>query len=317
MRKILFLCALCASVLTAYAVDGELSGRFTINSKGDQVSFSQGNLHYHCKDNMWSFGYPQYYVIGSDNSKVAPDYDGAIDIFCWGTGDNPTLFSDESVDYLKFTDWGTNAIENGGQTADYWRTMTADEWEYLLTKRPNATKLVAFGTVNAVNGIFILPDDWTPPFGYAEVKSAEDIYLGETSTSYKDPDNNKNHFEDNTFTHDQWQSDMEPAGAVFLPAAGWFDSSIRSVYATGAYWSSTGSEAYATCLWFQSFYLFPHMGAQTKQGACVRLVHDLETNSAVDNINAISESYVKRVVNGQLFILRDGKTYNLLGAEVR
>jgi hypothetical protein len=41
-----------------------------------------------------------------------------------------------------------------------------------------------------------------------------------------------------------------------------------------------------------------------------------EIPSAVDNIQAEGKS-VKRIVNGELRIIRDGKTFNALGAEVK
>ena len=47
MKKIL-LSALVfvASTFAAHAIEGELSGRFTINAEGDTVHFSKGNLYY-------------------------------------------------------------------------------------------------------------------------------------------------------------------------------------------------------------------------------------------------------------------------------
>jgi hypothetical protein len=41
-----------------------------------------------------------------------------------------------------------------------------------------------------------------------------------------------------------------------------------------------------------------------------------EVVTAVENIQAEGKS-VKRIVDGQLIIIRDGKTFNILGAEVK
>ena len=39
-----------------------------------------------------------------------------------------------------------------GKLPGYWRTLTSDEWRYLLTQRTNAANLKSIGTVNGVRG---------------------------------------------------------------------------------------------------------------------------------------------------------------------
>ena len=93
MRKIFFLCALCASVLAANATKGALKGKFTINANGDQIVFSQGNLQatYDGSAWSWSFATNQWDYIGNaaannavtGNGTVSSN--GTVDVFGWST----------------------------------------------------------------------------------------------------------------------------------------------------------------------------------------------------------------------------------------
>ena len=125
--------------------DGALPGLFSVSAT-QQVYFSQGNLQYQASTNTWRFAEHQYdyvgtqtadvygyhggNVSGSDNRSISSTYSGWIDLFGWGTGDNPTLSSDNYGAYGTFVDWGSNPISNGGNTANRWRTLTQAEWEY-------------------------------------------------------------------------------------------------------------------------------------------------------------------------------------------
>ena len=115
MRKIftLFIAALCCAGL-ANATEGALPGAFTINKYGDKIQFSQGNLRYNIGTGEWRFAENQYDAIGMINNNVFHDYyTGEIDLFGYGTGNNPTNISGTTADYKEFVDWGTNAISNG------------------------------------------------------------------------------------------------------------------------------------------------------------------------------------------------------------
>ncbi|MBQ3672922.1 MAG: hypothetical protein II928_00430, partial [Paludibacteraceae bacterium] len=144
--------------------EGYLPGRFSV-AAGKQVQFSQGNLQYKASTNTWRFANAQIEYIGEGNTNISPTYEGWIDLFGWGTGSNPTLATTNNTDYAVFTDWGVNAISNGGNEANLWRTLTAAEWEYLFRGRTNAEQLFSLGTVNGMGGCIILPDDWTAPEG--------------------------------------------------------------------------------------------------------------------------------------------------------
>ena len=181
-------------------IEGELSGAFSV-AEGVQVHFSRGNLQYQASTDTWRFAENQYDMIGNDNSNISATYNGWIDLFGYGTGDNPTLSTKDNNDYSTFVDWGTNAISNGGNQANKWRTLTNDEWGYLFLTRNNAATLYGHSTVNGISGIIILPDDW---------QSISDISFNSGTGNYSQ----------NNYSTEQWNK-MESAGAIFIPAAGW------------------------------------------------------------------------------------------------
>lgn len=257
-------------------VDGKLPGVFSV-SADTKVHFSQGNLQY-VGDGTWRFAKNQYTIIGALNYNIATlSEDGVIDLFGWGTGDDPTKHSDDNADYASFAEWGANPISNGGNTANTWRTLTSDEWLYMFRERTNAEALIGLGKVDEMNGLFILPDDWNLPEGltfnsitYSMVWT--DIYVIPPTYQYANPDETS--FADNEYTIEQWVK-MEAAGAVFLPCAGWSD---RSKFAhenkNGNYWSATPYEDLgANMITFSAGSLFPlYEGTDRFMGHSVRLV---------------------------------------------
>ena len=197
---------------------GTLPGYFSVG-ECVKVQFSKGNLQYRASTNTWRFAENQYDYVGEANANISETYDGWIDLFCWGTGDNPTK-SSTNGDYSTFTDWGTNTISNGGNEADLWRTLIKDEFIYLFESRTNASALYGYSTVNNVNGLIILPDDWQGVMGITFTQGT-----GE--------------FSHNTYTIAQWRK-LESAGAVFLPVAGSRDGTeVDGVGSNGFYWSNT------------------------------------------------------------------------------
>ena len=193
---------------------------FTINENGDQIFFSPGNLQYQASTNTWRFAEYQYDLIGSDNSNISSTYSGWIDLFGWGTGNNPTSTSTYYLNYCTFVDWGVNAISNGGNTPNQWRTLTSDEWAYLCNTRPNATELRSQATVNGVHGYILLPDDFVLPIGFTFLANSNDWAM-------------------NVYSALGW-SKLEADGAVFLPAAGnRIGTDVHNVNMCGKYWSAT------------------------------------------------------------------------------
>lgn len=203
-----------------------LPGTFSV-SDTLKVHFSPGNLQYQASTNTWRFAEHQYDYVGDDNSNISSTYSGWIDLFYWGTGNHPT----ESLDCYSesYSEWGSNAISNGGNITNLWRTLTIAEWEYLLEERTNASDKLGTGNIAGVGGLIILPDSWTLPSGCSFTAGFASRYNDWTRNSY---------------TLAQW-SQMEAAGAVFLPAAGGrFLTDVVDVGEGGKYWSSSGYSGY-------------------------------------------------------------------------
>lgn len=191
--------------------NGELPGRFTINSKGAKVCFSRGMLQFNPAKYEFRFAENQYDIIGKDNEKIAPNFDGWIDLFGWGTsgymGCQPTEVSENDSDYgpaeggIAGTnyDWGVyNPITNGGNKEGLWRTPTSDEWDYIMWNRPNAIKLRVKATVCGMKGYMIMPDD----FWNNRLRIPLDITATDCSV--------------NQYTTEQWNQ-LEALGVVFMP----------------------------------------------------------------------------------------------------
>ena len=250
--------------------DGVLSGKFSVSAT-EQVQFSQGNLQYQASTDTWRFATNQYDMIGYDNSNIPASYSGWIDLFGWGTGNNPTNASTDNGDYATFTDWGVNAISNGSNKANLWRTLTKKEWAYLFHGRANAATLFGFGTVNGVKGTILLPDNWTLPVGASFTASTTQGLTEQGTYYYNENDNNFSH---NTYTAEQW-SKMESAGAVFLPAAGerGNGTDVINFFFCGYYWSATPYDtSCAYGLYFHSSRLGQSSSFSRYNGLSVRLV---------------------------------------------
>ena len=220
-------------VVTTPPATGAIIGAVFSVGYNKKVLFSQGNLQYQASTSTWRFAGHQYDIIGSDNSNISSSYSGWIDLFGWGTsgynGKNPYMTSTDYSDYgdgnndIAGTnyDWGVyNAISNGGNQAGQWRTLTKDEWEFLINTRTDASSKKGFATVNDVTGLILLPNNWTLPNGLTFISG----------------DGN---FAQNTYSTADWAK-MEAHGAVFLPAAGHREGTdVVSVGSYGLYWSST------------------------------------------------------------------------------
>lgn len=264
--------------------NGALPGAFSV-SPTKKVRFSRGNLQYQASTDTWRFAEKQYDIIGSDNSNISSSYSGWIDLFGWGTGNNPTESSENHNMYNSFTDWGVNAISNGGNAANLWRTLTKAEWLFLFCERNGANQLFGLGSVNNTYGLIILPDNWETPDGLGFTASTNNglVYqnfhtttfygMGYESAWYEN--RYGNNFLDNTYTEAQWNI-MESTGAIFLPCAGYrYGTNHDAANVHGCYWSSTIFTQYdANHLWFVSNKVNPQDDDRTLGGLSVRLVQD-------------------------------------------
>ena len=195
----------------------------------------------------WRFAENQWDVVGEGNANISESYTGLIDLFGWGTSGHPHgavcfqpwststttsdyhAYGDASYNLFDQTgeaDWGCNAISNGGNEPNKWRTLTKEEWTYLINSRSGIR--YAKATVNGVSGLIVLPDGWKT--SYYSLNSTNSASAAFTS---------------NIITAAQWPT-LEQHGAVFLPDAGWrsgtsFNSGICN------YWSASrfsDSQAY-------------------------------------------------------------------------
>lgn len=206
--------------------------------------------------NSWSgeeYGNVYENGVKCDNSLISPTYSGWIDLFGWATSGwnnnnqyyrpwdvestNTTTngygygyFDGEYANYdmtgdAACSDWGiNNAITNGGNESGHWRTLSNQEWSYLLSYRPNAAYKISRATVNGEHGWVLLPDAWIQPSGIDFIASAS-------------------YFDMNVYGTEEW-SIMENAGAVFLPSAGERNKGEEIEYSNWdnqSYWSSSHS----------------------------------------------------------------------------
>lgn len=207
--------------------NGVLPGLFSV-SESTRIQFSQGNLQYKPSAGIWRFAANQYNYIGEANSNISASYEGWIDLFGAGTGNNPNNASVNNDDYGNFVDWGCNKISNGGNTANYWRTLNENEMVYLVYNRVTPSGIrIAKAKINGINGLIILPDNW-----------ATEYY------DLNDYNDNDMPFSSNIISLSDWQEKLEANGAVFMPAAGGRNgNTILYVNEVGYYQTSTYSES--------------------------------------------------------------------------
>lgn len=251
--------------------EGALPGVFSI-SVANRVAFSRGNLQYKASTGTWRFAEHQYDMVGTANANISSTYDGWIDLFGFGTSGlgsyYPYLASNSNLDYIRSSisgrnyDWGLyNAISNGGDSVGIFRTLSGEEWSYILTGRVNASNLRSLATVCDMPGMILLPDEW------GEV----DVVPITITTS---------DFTTNNFNAGEWNL-LESVGAVFLPACGYRQGhDLYSIGSIGQYWSSTysgGSNNGARQLIFSTSSLSSTATNSISEGLSVRLVRDLTT----------------------------------------
>ena len=246
---------------------------------------------------VWRFAEQQYDVIGYDNRNHLV----AIDLFGWGTSSYHDDTDSNNVHYYPFDtmrtevshdfnffgygpstnmpspdlvgssrcyDWGVyNAIENGGNVPDLWRTPTASEWDYLFCQRSASTVAgvsnarFCKATVCGMGGIVLFPDSYEHPSS-APMPTAIN--------------NDTAAFDVNVFDSRAWRT-MQARGAVFLPAAGARDKSqVAGMGHEGRYWSATNDGSYiAYSLHFYDGAIHTQYPDNRLYGFSVRLVQEV------------------------------------------
>jgi hypothetical protein len=253
MKKILTILIIMTSAFASIAQapltsQGAINAYFSVG-ENKYVMFSRGNLQYNaalgtheCADSTsqqgtWRFAEEQYEVRLEENLNRSATYDGWIDLFHYGASGYDGLvpytkrtisFGDtiyEQIGVLEgsYYDFGIyNAISNGGNLPGLWRLFTIQEWQYMLTKRPNASSLCGLAQVNGVYGAVFLPDNCN----LNELKNV---------TTFK------TNYEVNVYSLAAWRK-IESFGAVFLPIG----NSIRAYNENEFYFYSSEMGFYLT-----------------------------------------------------------------------
>ncbi|MBQ6728661.1 MAG: hypothetical protein IJQ83_00845 [Bacteroidales bacterium] len=240
---ILFLCSIMNLQTYAQneAPEGALKHLFSVNNS-KKVFFSKGNLQYQASTNTWRFAEKQTDVVGKGNENISENYSGWIDLFSWGTSGyrhgsvcyQPWSTSKSDNDYCANgqiandlsgkADWGYNAISNGGNTENQWRTLSEKEWTYLLNERKTSSGIrFVYGKIGECGGMIILPDDWDIAFCDLDNPNGG----GSKKTLI------------NQFSEEEWNLLLEAHGAVFLPFGGIREGAKWSFPSRGDYWSAT------------------------------------------------------------------------------
>ena len=233
---------------------------FTVGSN-KQVYFSMGNLQWRARNDnsesttehavngggtaagVWRFAPNQWDVCGSDNSNISQNCTTWVDLFGWATSgyndEVPYWNTTSTTNYYDYIgdlssannnanyDWGVyNAISNGGNEPNKWRTLTDAEWNYLLN-----TRTTVDGT--AGNG---------HSYKYVRVKIGTNEYR-EGLLLFKDGYGSTAGISvyDKTSPTNTTLDDGIPNGCVFLPCAGYRSgTSLYNIGDYGYYWSATG-----------------------------------------------------------------------------
>ena len=310
MRKKIFtfLLALTASVGLSWAASNDkLPGAFSVSGT-KVVYFSKGNLQYQASTNTWRFAKNQYETVGGSNGSgnVAPyntssanespsdSQTGWIDLFGWAASgisrDGVNAYQPYSTSTTS-ADYGTTTTKSASETlgnydwsknmGDDWRTLTAEEWGYLIgpgnigttpsDQRANYQSLRGLCKITVSGteypGMIILPDDL-----YNNLPTEGDIASKWAACAVAAGSLN---YTKATFTEAEWTA-LQAAGAVFLPAAGYRNvTSVRDAGARGGYWSSSASsETSAFYLVFLEGYLGSENSSYRYGGLSVRLVSE-------------------------------------------
>lgn len=348
-----------------------LPGRFyshTENGDTLYVQFSSGNLQYHTTENTWRLAEHQYDFVGGtefgnredynygnvyatslegDSTKCnnhewlqdGSEYSGWIDLFGWGTGNNPlksTLdvsFSldendkwDGSVEWTdscsySYHEWGDNIVS----TDRNWTTLSSYEFSTLLKHCFVQGHLldvsITLGDGQYAGGTIIFPDGWD----------------NSLSNPYRDGNLLR-------LTQSQWE-DLEQAGAVILPSAGGmmytydYYSGLKWRYSFTVeyndgygnfYWTSSSldeSEHYAECVRTDfeqddtssgKRYVGSIMYSYAYRKLPVRLVQVERKTTALQNVYTQINNVKKVVIDGQLyFVDAIGQTFDVCGRKLK
>ena len=253
---------------------GALSGKFSV-SEGKQVYFSQGNLwlgnwiydrtmetEYYFEDHQWQHQ-PLHDSTWVKSHKNHFFWSKFQEITLYELFPDPELHATkEDVIFTNETDTTPRkdfgVVINGKRRVGLWRTLSAEEWKYLLEERP-----MTYGKPRYTNwwggvkiedpifhGVFIYPDD----------------YNGDEVTARR-------------YT---WK-EINDAGIAFLPVAGLRERNKitklpGSPYSIGWYWASDTNkkdDRTACTIYFDGFVIKYSDDTYRGTGISIRLVRDV------------------------------------------
>ena len=239
---------------------------------GKQVVMARGNLQATYDGSAWSWAFaahqPDFIGDTGANDKIdgvmSLDGSGTIDLFCWNGASSPNNslginnsltredYGNVSGESLK-TDWGAipDVVKKYGAG---WRTLTTQEWVYLLNSRSGATvnsvadarytratimdnpatDISTNTTPAGIHGLILFPDDFVVPAGLSA-----NFTWGDHINSDDDTRDAGNWNVFAKMTAADWAL-FEEAGCIFLPSAGFRDGTgLYNLGTGGAYWSSS------------------------------------------------------------------------------
>ena len=289
---------------------GALKGKFSV-ADGKVVYFSKGNLQYTKSTGKFEFMTNQYDMVEkTNNQNVGDNYasQGVVSLYGWAASGIDRTGVTAYQPYSTYHDdayYGTTSTKSASETlgdydwgknmGDGWRTLTADEWGYLIGPGNGDTnpseyrdhyqslrglcKITVSGT--DYPGMIILPDDLydnLPTEGEIATKWAA-CAVAAGSFTYN-----------TTFTEAEWTA-LQDAGAVFLPAAGYRNgTAVLYPGYGGYYWSSSASlSTNAFYLYFGPSKLKQYNSSQRCNGNSVRLVTENAPASPLADAQAVKD----------------------------
>lgn len=159
----------------------------------------------------------------------------------------------------------------GSETGTQWRTLTKDEWNYIINTR-SGNRFAKCQIDSQYNCLIIFPDNYT--------------------TSLSNANNADAAFTSNQLSIQDAESLIND-GCVILPAACYrYGTALSNVSTYGHYWSSTSySLNNAYCFYFNNGYVDPQFDDSRSKGFSVRLVQDSSNSTITINQNGNKVSF--------------------------
>ena len=188
--------------------------------------FGWGTSGYHDSNDPYNVNYQPW--------SSSETYDESLSFNYTGYGPSTNTFSPNLIESSANYDWGYyNSIMNGGNQNHQWRTLTREEWDFVINNRSTisgrryAKAQITILSYGIINGVILFPDNWN------------------TSTyNPNSPNQSGASYESNVISSEQWNT-LENAGAVFLPAAhGRRGTWVVDWNTFGGYWSSSYFSAF-------------------------------------------------------------------------